>query len=170
MAVLGILSVTLEVPELETGVRFYTDAGLTADITGNVARLRCPNQTRHSVELVGGASRKRLHHLALRAENLAGISARVVQAGGKIVAAPPGFEAAGSWVEDPHGMLIHLSQVPADAPLEAGGSFEINAPGRLVRIRRSAVRPGAAYGPAKPLRLGHVLVFSPDVPKSVRFV
>ena len=30
--------------------------------------------------------------------------------------------------------------------------------------------PGASYAPAKPLRLGHVLVFSPDVPASVAFM
>lgn len=44
MAVLGALSVTLEVPSLEEGVRFYTEAGLEAAIEGEVARLRCRGQ------------------------------------------------------------------------------------------------------------------------------
>ena len=40
MAVLGALSITLEVPDVATGVAFYTDAGLVADVEGDVARLR----------------------------------------------------------------------------------------------------------------------------------
>ena len=68
-------------------------------------------------------------------------------------------------------MLIHLSAQADDSELIAADiPFEINAPGRIVRKRRSAVLPQRAYSPARPLRLGHILVFSPNVPESVRFV
>ncbi len=170
MAVLGALSVTLEVPDLEEGLRFYTDAGLDAASDGATARLRCPGQDRDSVILIGGSPRKRLHHVALRAEQLDEIAARVPAAGGAVTSAPEGFEDNGLWVRDPHGMLIHLSERPADPELAEAPSFEINGPGRVIRKRRSAMLPGSAYAPAKPLRLGHLLVFSPDVPKSVDFV
>ena len=46
MAVLGALSLTLEVPDLAPGVAFYTDAGLVADVEGDIARLRCEGQDR----------------------------------------------------------------------------------------------------------------------------
>ena len=170
MPVLGALSVTLEVPTLEEGVRFYTDAGLEAATDGHVARLRCPGQDRDSVVLLGGAPRKRLHHIALRADGLDAMAKGVPEAGGKVVSAPEGFESNGLWVEDPHGMLIHLQERPADAELEAAPAYEINGPGRIVRTRRSAMRPGASYASAKPLRLGHILVFSPNVPESVAFM
>ena len=171
MAVLSALSLTLEVPDVESGVRFYTDAGLVADTDGNIARLRCEGQDRDSIVLLGGYPRKRLHHISLRAEDLDGVAAAVPAHGGKVVAVPPGFEDNGLWVEDPHGMLIHLSERPADPELVAAETaFEVNAPGRLVRKRRSAVLPQSAYAPARPLRLGHILVFSPDVPESVDFV
>ena len=172
MAVLGALSVTLEVPDVEPGVKFYTDAGLVAVIEGEgkAARLRCEGQDRDTIVLLGGAPRKRLHHISLRADDLDGIADRVGEQGGKVVAAPEGFENNGLWVEDPHGMLIHLSERPADAELTPVDPYQINAPGRLVRTRRSAMLPGASYSPAKPLRLGHLLVFSPDVPASVRFM
>ena len=120
--------------------------------------------------LIGGAPRKRLHHIALRADGLDAMARTVPEAGGRVVAAPEGFESNGLWVEDPHGMLIHLQERPADAELEAAPAYEINGPGRIVRTRRSAMRPGASYAPAKPLRLGHILVFSPDVPASVAFM
>ena len=170
MPVLEALSVTLEVPTLEEGVRFYTDAGLEAAMDGHVARLRCPGQDRDSVVLLGGASRKRLHHIALRADGLDVMAKTASEAGGKVVSAPEGFESNGLWIEDPHGMLIHLQERPADAELEAAPAYEINGPGRIVRTRRSAMRPGASYAPAKPLRLGHILVFSPNVPESVAFM
>lgn len=170
MAVLGALSVTLEVPDVEPGVRFYTDAGLTASAEGGVARLRCEGQDRDSVVLLGGFERKRLHHISLRADDLDGVAARVPALGGKVVPAPDGFEDNGLWIEDPHGMLIHLSEHPADPELTPGAAYEINAPGRVVRTRRSAMLPSASYSPVSPRRLGHILVFSPDVPASVAFM
>ncbi|MDB5583099.1 MAG: metapyrocatechase [Bradyrhizobium sp.] len=170
MAVLGVLSFTLEVPDLDQGVRFYTDAGLVATVEGNVARLRCAGQERESIVLLGGYPRKRLHHIALRAEHLDVVAAKVADEGGAVVPAPEGFGDNGLWLADPHGMLFHLSEHPADPELAAGPSFAINAPGQLVRKGRSAMLGATAYPPAKPLRLGHVLVFSPDVMRSVRFV
>ena len=170
MAVLGALSVTLEVPDLEPGVKFYTDAGLLSNVDGNVARLRCKGQNYDCIVLLGGASRKRLHHVSLRATDLPDIAMRALDLSGKVVSAPQHFADVGLWIEDAHGMLIHLSECEPDPEHAAGKPFEVNAPGRLVRKRRSAMLPGASYPPAKPLRLGHILVFSPDVPASVRFM
>lgn len=170
MAVLGALSVTLEVPDVAPGVKFYTDAGLVATVEDDIARLRCEDQDRDTIVLLGGADRKRVHHISLRANDLDGIAARVSVQGGKVVGAPAGFEDNGLWVEDPHGMLIHLADRSADPELTAGDPYQINAPGRVVRTRRSAMLPGAAYPPAKPLKLGHIMLFSPDVPNSVAFM
>ena len=171
MAVLSALSVTLEVPELEPGLDFYTDAGFVATVEGQMARFRWEGQNRDSIVLLGGYPRKRLHHISLRADDLDAMASDVTTQGGRVVAAPKGFEDEGLWIEDPHGMLIHLRDRPADSELEATGEpFAINAPGRVVRKRRSAILPQSAYAPAKPLRLGHVLVFTPDVMRSVEFV
>ncbi len=170
MAVTGVLSYALEIPDLAVGVKFYTDAGLVAAVEGATARLRCPGQNRDAIVLVGGAAAKRLHHVALRVDALAGMGDAVTRAGGRIVAAPPGFADAGLWVTDPHGMLIHLAEGAVDAALAAVPPFEINAPGRLVRTSRSAMLPAGSYAPATPRRLGHVLVFTPDVLASVAFM
>lgn len=170
MAVLNALSLTLEVPDLEPGTKFYTDAGLVASVEGDVVRFRCQGQDRDSIVLLGGYSAKRLHHIALRADDLNAIAGRVPQAGGTVVEPPEGFVDNGLWVRDPHDMLIHLMEHAADPELEEAAPFLINGPGRVVRKRQSAVLPGPAYGPVKPLRLGHILLFSPDVPASVAFV
>ncbi|WP_206244144.1 VOC family protein [Novosphingobium terrae] len=170
MPVIGPLSFALEVPSLEEGIAFYTDAGLAAVQDGNRVDLRCADQERPCITLLGGFARKRLHHIALRADGLAQIAEDVPAAGGMVVHAPEGFDAGGLWVTDPHGMLFHLVALPAEEPLPAAEPFAINAPGRIVRNRRSAILPARAYAPAKPLRLGHMLCFSPDVLASVRFV
>ncbi len=170
MPVLGLLSYTLEVPDLDVGVRFYEDAGLVAAVDGDVARLRCEGQDRDSIVLLGGVPAKRLHHVALRADGLGEIADRVEAHGGRLVPAPRGFAESGLWVEDPNGMLLHLQEAPADPELAQAPLFEINAPGRLVRTRRSGMLPGGSYARVRPLRLGHVLVFSPDVMASVAFV
>ncbi len=170
MAVLGALSLTLEVPDIAPGVAFYTDAGLVADVEGDVARLRCEGQERDSIILLGGRPKKRLHHISLRADDLDGMAERVGAHGGAVVAAPAEFTDNGLWITDPNGMLIHLSEQAADPELAQAQPFEINAPGRVLRKRRSAVLPRSGYAAAKPLRLGHILVFSPDVDKSVAFV
>lgn len=170
MAVLGILSVTLDVPSLDEGVKFYTDAGLDAVIDGDVAQLRCIGQDRSSIILRGGGRKKQLHHVALRADDLDQIAAGVKGAGGEVVPAPAGFADNGLWVTDPNGTRFHLVEHPADPELAATPPFEINGPGRITRVRRSAMLPATHYGPVRPLRLGHVLLFSPDVMASVRFV
>lgn len=170
MAVLNLLSFTLQVPDIAAGVRFYGDAGLIAAVDGNRAELRCPSQSRPSVVLIGGAPAKRLHHVTLRADHLDRMATNIVVAGGTLVPAPDGFAADGLWVRDPHGMLFHLVDAPADPAVASEPQLEMNGPGRIVRNRRAAVLPASAYGPARPRKLGHVLLFSPDVPRSVAFV
>jgi catechol 2,3-dioxygenase-like lactoylglutathione lyase family enzyme len=170
MPVLGVLSLTLEVPNLDEGLKFYTDAGLIAANEGSVSRLRCPGQDRNSIVLIGGAPKKRLHHIAFRADRLEEIANRTPAAGGTVMEAPAGFDGHGLWVRDPHGMLFHLIDCPRDPDLAEAPLFEINAPGRVVRKGRSAILPSSAYAAVKPQRLGHVLVFSPDVSLSVGFV
>lgn len=170
MPVLGLLSYTLDVPSLEEGIKFYTDAGLEVSIRGNVARFNCIGQDRHSIELISGAAKKRLHHVTLRADGLDKIAVDVPVAGGEIISSPEGYDEAGLWVRDPHGAVYHLIEHPADAVPEAAQPFEINAPGRIVRIRRSAILRSRDYSAIRPLKLGHILQFTPDVMASVKFV
>lgn len=170
MAVLGVLSVTLKVPDLANGVKFYGDAGLLGAVDGDVARFRCEGQDRDSIVLLGGGPRKRLHHIALRADELDETASEVERQGGAVIEPPAGFDDNGLWLRDPHGMVIHLLESPVDSDLPTSAAFEINGPGRLVRKRRSAMRPGGSCAAAKPLRLGHLLLFSPDVLRSVQFM
>lgn len=171
MAVLGPYGYVLSVPDIAPGVKFYTDAGLEASVQGKVARFTCPGQSHESITLVGGVAKKTIHHLILRADpTLFDDVRRAVPAGGgQLIDAPAGFPKEGIWLKDPHGLCIHLVDAPVDAPLKAGEPFEINAPGRLVRQNRSAMLAKKLQSAIKPRRLGHVLLFSPDVLRTVKF-
>ncbi len=171
MAVTGLLSFTLEVPDIGVGVAFYTSAGLVAVAKGDRAQLSCVGENYPCIELVMGRGAKRLHHLTFRgqASDFSAMSSRVIELGGALVEAPAGFSAEGLWLQDPHGMLVHVVEAPSPPPLKQAPTFTINAPGRVVRVRRSAILADKHYGPVAPQRLGHVMVFTPDVLRSVQF-
>jgi len=170
MAVLGVVGFTLEVADMDAGLVFYTAAGLVADVGEDKATLICPGGKTPCVTLIGGGTRMRLHHVTLRADALDEMAVRVPAHGGTVVDAPAGFGADGLWVSDPHGVLFHLVELaPEPAPL-AGPRFAINAPGEIVRVRQSAMAPSSSYPPARPRKLGHVALFTPDVLASVDFV
>jgi predicted enzyme related to lactoylglutathione lyase len=172
MAVLGPYGIVLSVPDLAPGIKFYTDAGLEVAVDGNIARFTCAGQKRESITLIGGAERKSIHHLILRADKSRFDEVRrtVPANGGQLIDAPAGFPAGGVWLKDPHGLRVHLLDAPADAPLKAATEpFEINAPGRVVRQNRSAMLAKKQLHDVRPQRLGHVLLFTPDVLRSVQF-
>jgi len=171
MPVLEAVSVTLEVPRLEEGIKFYTDAGLKPTARSQSVAYAARDRPSDAIVLLGGAPRKRLHHITLRADRLEEIAGRTPSAGGTVVeGSAGGIEENALWVRDPNGMLIHLVEIPKGAPLATAPAFEINGPGRLVRKGRSAMQASSTYPPIRPLRLGHILLFSPDVTRSVSFV
>lgn len=170
MAVSGVIGIALQVPDLDAGTRFYTDAGLDAVAAPGRVNLICAGSLVASVTLSQSPGPMRLHHVVLRAGELDAIAALVPGHGGRVVAAPTGHDADGLWVEDPHGVLFHLVDIekPLENPVDP--PFAINAPGHIVRNRRSAVLPASRTPQARPRRLGHVALFSPDVMASVEFV
>ena len=171
MAVLGPHSVTLEVPDVAPGVQYYTEAGLEASVAGNVARFTCRGTQAACITLLGGAQRKRIHHLTLRADPALfdNVRRQVPIHGGNLMNAPAGFSDDGVWLQDPHGLRVHLVDAPRETEPLSIPAFEINGPGRIVRKNRSAMLAKSKTEDVRPLRLGHVLLFTPDVPRSVQF-
>ena len=94
MAILGVLSVALEIPDITPGVKFYTDAGLEAEADGHRVRFHCRGQARACLELLGGAPRKRLHHVRLRAERLPALRAAALAGGASEIPPPEGVGVA----------------------------------------------------------------------------
>jgi len=171
MSVLGVHGVVLEVPDLEQGRRFYSDAGLEVVEGRDRLHFRCAGQPRDAITLLKGQGPKRMHHMALGADpaSFEEVRKNVAANGGKVIEAPAGFEDEGVWIEDPHGMTIHLFDSPAETSLDPVEPFRINQPGHRIRTNLSAMPPKSSVSAIRPLRLGHMLVFTPDVLKSIDF-
>lgn len=168
MPVRSFLHYALEVPDQTVGQRYYQDFGLV-DATGpsDAVRLRSAAQGRQSVLLYGGA-RKRLHHLCFGApgDDFAAVREALRRAGVREVDPPREAPEGGLWVRDPDGNLVNIrDEAPPPPPAEP--PLRLNGPGYAQRqAERGAPERGRRV---RPRRLGHVLLFSPDIDRQLDF-
>jgi catechol 2,3-dioxygenase-like lactoylglutathione lyase family enzyme len=168
MAVRALLHYALDIPDLSVGGRFYRNFGLADKSTRDeTVQLRPTQLPRESVLLYPGP-KKRLHHLAFGApgDEYAQVQEAIQCAGVREVDPPVGGLDGGMWIRDPDGNLLNIRDEgpltpPADPPLT------LNSPGHPAR---QAVRgcPEADLI-VQPRRLGHVLLFTPDVDRQLAF-
>jgi len=168
MPVRSLLHYALEVPDQSVGQRYYRDFGLADDSgRGPAVRLRPAKQERESVLLYEGP-RKRLHHLCFGAtgEDFSRTRESIRRAGVAEVDPPKNAPDGGFWLRDPDGNLLNVREEAAPTPLtEAPPAF--NGPGYAPRL---AARGAPARGlSVAPRRLGHVLLFTPDINRQVDF-
>ena len=168
MPVRSLLHYALEVPDQTIGQKFYQDFGLTDD-TGrdNAVRLRSRALERAQVMLYGGP-KKRLHHLAFAApgaEYLA-VKQRLGEMGVAEVDAPAGAPDGGFWVRDPDANLVNVRDEKPGAP-PPDPPLSLNSPGHIQRTMTRGAPPADMN--AAPRKLGHVLLFTPDTERMMRF-
>jgi catechol 2,3-dioxygenase-like lactoylglutathione lyase family enzyme len=168
MAVRSFLHYALEVPDPSVGQRFYEDFGLVNGRgSGDSVRLRPERLGRDAVLLYGG-KRKRLHHLCYGApgEDFARVRESLQRAGVGEMDAPRGAPEGGIWFRDPDGNAVNVRDEatpaePVDPPVP------LNGPGY---VQREAARGYPARGQRiVPRRLGHTLLFTPDMERAMRF-
>jgi catechol 2,3-dioxygenase-like lactoylglutathione lyase family enzyme len=168
MAVRTFLHYALEVPDQTIGQRFYEDFGLV-DGTGSsdAVRLRPDRLGRDAVLLYGGA-RKRLHHLCYGApgEDFIRVRESLRRAGMREMDPPAGAPEGGVWIRDPDGNAVNVrDEAAAAGPAEP--PLTLNGPGYVQReIVRGYPERGRRIAPRK---LGHVLLFTPDMERLMRF-
>lgn len=157
----------LAVPDLEVGRAFYEAFGLIESARRNSLVMRCDDRDQDQVVLLEGPGR-RLHHVSfgIQQGDLAAMKARL-EANGIVLLDPPYAEAPGGlWLRDPDGTLVNL-QVAEGQPSAAAAAMPLNCPGDFRRIARRGAPSRDAQ--TRPRRLGHVLLFSPDVRRMTRF-
>ncbi|MBI4638830.1 MAG: VOC family protein [Candidatus Rokubacteria bacterium] len=164
----SLLHYALEVPDQTAGQRFYRDFGLL-EATGrdNAVRLR-PGPLERAQVLLYGGSKKRLHHLAFGAPGPDYEATRraLVSWGAREVDSPAGAPEGGFWVRDPDGHYVNVRDETPKAP-PPDPPLELNSPGHAPRqVRRGAPPPDMQ---AAPRRLGHVLLFTPDLERQLDF-
>ncbi|MEO8487084.1 MAG: VOC family protein [Betaproteobacteria bacterium] len=155
----------LSVPSLDEAERFYRAFGLDARRAGDALELRAFGDP-HVCGVVRGGASKRLDYLqfGIYADDEATFAKRIADHGvGR--APPPHGSPEGLWLSDPDGVAVQLvvatNRSPAAKP-QATPAHAV-APGQGAAPARSRTAP------VKPRRLSHVLRFSPDVARMLRF-
>jgi catechol 2,3-dioxygenase-like lactoylglutathione lyase family enzyme len=159
--------VGLTLPKPELAARFYSAFGLdVGEVDGRIV-ARCDGRSQDQV-VVSEGPRRGLAYLSFgtRAEDLPA-TRRNLEARGITLLDPPHHGAPdGIWFRDLDNNLIHLGAVTA-APTRAAYPVSINTSSSLVRLGERGCPP---FGmDPKPLRLGHVILFTPDPARQAAF-
>ncbi|MCX7154394.1 MAG: VOC family protein [Proteobacteria bacterium] len=159
--------VALTVPSIEQGAAFYKTMGLEGQAQGDSMVFRCVGRDQDQLYLVPGKE-KGIAWVSwgTTAEELAEAGEKLHACDISLLAPPKHAPDGGIWFRDPDGVLVNLRAVPA-AP-QTRPAVEINNPGhQYYRLGRR----GAPHRQidARPRKLGHLLKFSTDVNRDVRF-
>lgn len=167
MTVHSLAGYTLAVPEVEAGRRFYEEFGLQGRAVGDQIALRCTGSDTDQVTLRPGTGR-RLHHLTFNIGLDAGPGFRrsLESAGVKIADAPDNIGAFA--IRDPDDNLV-VFRPHAKPDYLAQRKARIDA--ATANFNRKAAVRGCPPRDlkAQPWRLGHVLLFTPEVDRMIGF-
>jgi catechol 2,3-dioxygenase-like lactoylglutathione lyase family enzyme len=159
--------VGLTLPKPEQAARFYRAFGLDVGEAGGRVIARCAGRTQDQVVVREGA-RRGLDYLSFgaRAADLPATQ-RALESRGVALLDPPHPGAAdGLWFRDLDGNLIHLGAAETASP-RAACAVAVNTSSALMRPGERGC-PGFDVDP-RPLRLGHVILFSPDPARQALF-
>ena len=165
MAVQSLLSYALTVPDVEAGRKFYATFGLVPQDRGNALAFRCEGREQDQVLLVEGA-KKRLNHLRFGSDEagIADIRQRMKARALPEIDAPGNIFGGGLWLRDPDGNAVNVRAESA-RPWRSAKPFVINNPGHE-QVRGRGCPPRHEV---RPVRLGHVLLQTPDPERTCRF-
>jgi catechol 2,3-dioxygenase-like lactoylglutathione lyase family enzyme len=166
--VLGVHSVrrlTMTVPDVEVARRFYSDFGLDTVAQGNSLEVSIQGHAAPCITIADGP-RKRVHHLSLAAfeDDIPRFTLHLKECGVERLVPPPGFESNGLWFRDPDGMLVEICVAPKTTPDRKTPALW---PAGIENSARAPSRHGASKTP--PTRMSHVLFFTPEVDRAVKF-
>jgi catechol 2,3-dioxygenase-like lactoylglutathione lyase family enzyme len=162
----SIQHVALRLPDPSAAQRFYGALGLELGERGGAVIGRCAGRAQDQVVVREGV-RPGLDYVSFgaRAGDLATTQARLEARGVRLLD-PPTDGPAGLWFRDPDGNLIHLG-AEAPAPTRAAQRVAINTSTQIVRPNERGC-PDFGLDP-KPLRLAHIILFTPDPAKQAQF-
>lgn len=160
--------IALGVPELKVGVDYYEAFGLEAINRPDHMAFRCHDRAKDQIVLLETGTDRKFHHLSLgtTAAGLATIAQNLQQRGIAQLDAPYGGAPEGVWFRDPDGNLVNV-QLADPAPVAAEPLPVINRPGLFPRLGARGCPPFDMA--PRPRRMGHVILFTPDVAAQIRF-
>ena len=168
LGALGVHSIDhvhLSVPVMGAAQRFYGAFGLDLRAEANTLDLYTHGHPHRWIAVTEGP-RKALQHTSFGAfeDDLPKFRARLETLRVPLVDPPKGFESNGLWFRDPDGILLEIRAAEKNSP-DAKPPCE-NPPG-VPGIANAPSRSKAPH--VKPKRLAHILTFTRDVPKTLKF-
>lgn len=154
----------LSVPDLEAARHFYRAFGLDVrDDDGNVSLFAADGHCWGRVRL---SHKKALDHLVFNCYEVdfPRLVEQIEAAGGRSRTAPDHWGSPGYWFEDLDGNLIGVQAASRTMPARKTPNPQVDIPANARgALSRRAVEP------VRPNRMSHVLLFTPDVSRSVDF-
>lgn len=166
--VLSLQHFALGVPDLKAGADFYTTFGLNMSEGPDRLAFRCDSRDHDEVVLIETGKDREFQYIAFGADELGlGRVSKALQERGIVQLDPPFPDAPdGLWFRDPDGNFVNVHL--ADG---AGAAAEpvpvINRPGVMERVNTRGCPPFDI--PARPRKLGHMILFTTDVPRQSQF-
>lgn len=167
--ILSLQQVGITVPDLEVGRAFYEAFGLETRVVGDDLVFRCKGRAQDQIRLMQGHP-KRLSYVSFGTdeEGLEAIKLRLLKHDIELWRPPYDVQPVGIWFKDSVGDWVHVG-VSNSQPSMPSAAVEHNTAGRYRRIGERACTPASQLRKAVPLRLGHLIKFSPDVQSSIDF-
>ncbi len=154
------------VPDLDVAAAFYGDFGLDVRRQGDRLDLHTFGHAHRWGSIFEAPGPKRLQYVSFGAyaEDCDRIADRIKAQGG--ASRPPHALAdeEGVWFADPDGTPVQLVASHKVTPAEKTTALHRPSPSGV-----GAAPSRSTAGTVRPRRLSHILLFSPDVPRSVRF-
>ncbi|MGY0565709.1 MAG: VOC family protein, partial [Paraglaciecola chathamensis] len=175
MSELFVKHVALDIPteDKAKAISFYTDFGLNIKTpTANQIEANCTDIPYPSIVLRTGAAFKRLNHIQMGASEVAfqKIQKQLTLSGVALLTPPSGYTKKGLWFREPNGILFNVLKCDDHYQVKPVPPFLINTPGHINRVNQGAQPPKSTLPDACPLKMGHVLLFTPDVESSLAFL
>ncbi|HEX4422016.1 MAG TPA: VOC family protein [Kofleriaceae bacterium] len=163
----SIQHVGLTLPDPAQAAAFYQAFGLEVGERDGGVVARCAGRAQDQV-IVRCGPRRGLAYLSFggRADELAATRTRLEQRGIRLEDPPHDGAPAGLWFRDLDRNLIHLGSEPV-APPRAARPVALNAHGGYVRLGERGALPFGTE--PRPVRLGHVILFSPEPARQAAF-
>jgi catechol 2,3-dioxygenase-like lactoylglutathione lyase family enzyme len=155
----------LAVPDLAQAETFYGSFGLDTSAQGGRLQLRTAGGAHVWGSLQEG-SRKRLAYLSFGAfaDEIDAFRKRLDEQGVARTDPPAGVDSNGLWFRDADGTAIEIKVAEKSSP-DAKSAFA--NPSAAAGQRGAPLRGDPAL--VRPRRMAHVLLFTPDVPRAIRF-
>lgn len=166
--VLGIHSMndfSMSVPDLAQAADFYAAFGLDArEEAGRLGLYSFGNPHRWGTLTEGAHKALGFLSFGVFEDNLDPMRRHVEELGVKLVDPPPGFESNGFWFRDHDGLLVEVRVAEKTSPNAKSPAANVS-----VAANRRGAPPRSQAAAVRPRRLAHILVFTRDVDRAIRF-